>query len=52
MDPLCPGCKNKVDFRNDFNVEEIKGGIGDKGYDIAVIYCEKCGYVFGILPKK
>ena len=52
MDPICPGCKNHVDFRRDFNIEEIHGGIGDKNYDIAVAYCEKCGYIFGTMPMK
>ena len=52
MDPLCPKCENHVDSRRDFNVEEIHGGIGDKNYDIAIVYCEKCGYIFGSFPTK
>ena len=51
MDPVC-SCGKKIDSRRDFNVEEISGGVGDKGYDIAVIYCEHCGVIFGTMPSK
>ena len=52
MDPICPYCEHKVDSRSDFNVEEISGGAGDKGYKIAVIYCEHCRKVLGVIPGK
>ena len=52
MDPICPKCGAKLDSRRDINVEEITGGIGDKGYDVAIVYCEHCQYPLGVMPSK
>ncbi|MBD3349977.1 MAG: hypothetical protein GF364_00645 [Candidatus Lokiarchaeota archaeon] len=51
MDPICK-CGQKIDSRRDLNVEEIKGGIGDKGYKVAIVYCEKCQNILGVIPAK
>jgi hypothetical protein len=51
MDPKCK-CGTKVDSKREINTEVIDGGVGDKGYKIAIIYCERCGQVHGVIPTK
>ena len=51
MDPVCQ-CGKAIDSRRDINVEEIEGGIGDKGYKVAIVYCEHCQAILGVIPSK
>ena len=51
MDPVC-SCGRKVDSKRDINVEEIRGGIGDKNYKVAIVYCEHCQKIHGVIPSK
>lgn len=52
MDPICHKCGKHIDSKRDINVEEIDGGIGDKGYKVAIVYCEHCQTIFGVIPSK
>jgi hypothetical protein len=51
MDPKCQ-CGRKIDSKRDFNVEEIRGGVGDKGYKIAIVYCSDCSHILGAFPSR
>lgn len=51
MDPKC-SCGKNIDSKRDINIEEIDGGIGDKGYKIAIVYCQHCQKVLGAFPSR
>lgn len=51
MDPKCQ-CGRKIDSKRDINVEEIRGGVGDKGYKVAIVYCSDCLHILGVIPSK
>ncbi len=49
--PICPGCKQKLTNKTSINLEGITGGVMERGIDIYIVYCEKCGYPIGAFPK-
>lgn len=51
MDPVCAKCGVKVDSKREINVEVIDGGIGDKNYKVAIVYCSKCSHIHGVIPS-
>jgi hypothetical protein len=38
--------------KEDINIEYIKGGLAEQGYEIMLVYCEKCATTLGVLPRK
>jgi hypothetical protein len=51
MDPKC-ACGKSIDAKNDINIEEIDGGAGDRNYSVAIVYCEHCQAILGVIPSK
>ena len=51
MDPICK-CGKHLDTKRNLNVEEIDGGVGDKQYKMAIVYCSECGAPVGVMPTK
>jgi hypothetical protein len=52
MDPECPKCRKKLNGKEDINIEYIKGGLAEHGYEIMLVYCQKCATTLGVIPNK
>jgi hypothetical protein len=51
MDPVCK-CGKHLDTKRNIGVEEIDGGVGDKNYKVAIVYCSSCFAPIGVMPTK
>ena len=51
MDPVCK-CGKKIDSKRDLNIEVIDGGVGDHNYKVAIVYCQHCQAILGVIPSK
>jgi len=49
--PICPKCGAKLTNKTDVNLEGITGGVSERMMSFFIVYCEKCGYPIGTLPK-